>query len=220
MSPPVPVMIVPLLAGAGRLAAMLATVAHPVDHLIVIDNGGLGPAISCDAARRVSVISVPANLGVAGAWNLGIKCSPFAEWWLVASHDVTWPPGSLAAFAARAGPGRLLLADAEPPWCAFAIGEQAVEAVGLFDERFFPAYCEDSDFARRAKSAGFPPEPSGVRVDHDNSSTIGDNPAWRDANARTHPANTALHAAKTAAGDNHPGLWSLARRREQAWENQ
>ena len=133
----IPAMVVPVLTRPELLYRMLETVDAKVDHLIVIDNGGCVDDFECndnEQIQRVSVIHMPANLGVAGSWNLGIKAAPFAPWWLVCNFDITWPAGSLARFVSEARVGALLLSGGTPPWCAFAVGEEIVSRVGLFDE--------------------------------------------------------------------------------------
>ncbi|MFX6027917.1 hypothetical protein ABTE84_21450, partial [Acinetobacter baumannii] len=43
-------------------------------------------------------------------------------------------------------------------YACFAINPIALETLGCFDENFFPAYCEDQDYARRAALAGLSEE--------------------------------------------------------------
>jgi hypothetical protein len=90
---------------------------------------------------------------VAGSWNLGIKADPFAPWWLIANFDLEWPAGSLRAFSEQATDG-VLLAESPQPWSAFALSEDAVKRVGLFDEGFHPAYFEDTDYEMRCQIEG------------------------------------------------------------------
>jgi GT2 family glycosyltransferase len=214
-------MIVPVLTRPELLYRMLATVDEKVDHLVVIDNGGCVDDAQVDLASgcftRVSVIHLPANLGVAGSWNLGIKCTPFVPWWLIVNFDITWPAGSLAAFAREANTDALTLSYASPPWCAFAIGEHVIKAVGLFDEALHPAYFEDDDMARRVESAGLPIHRPGIPVHHDNSSTI-QVTKYRDRNQHTFQANADYYHAKAYRGDMTEGRWNLRRRRELSWD--
>jgi len=51
----------------------------------------------------------------------------------------------------------------------FAIDRQVLEAIGGFDEGFFPAYYEEVDYCYRAREAGFPViyEPRAVAVHHE-----------------------------------------------------
>ena len=80
----IPCMIVPILKGPHILRQMLDTIDYPIKKLIIIDNGDAlryqGPW-PVDHVQSTKVIKMPANLGVAGSWNLGIKAAPFAPWW-------------------------------------------------------------------------------------------------------------------------------------------
>lgn len=212
-------MVVPVLTRPELLYRMLASVDAKVDHLIVIDNGGCVDDFECndnEQIQRVSVIHMPANLGVAGSWNLGIKAAPFASWWLVCNFDITWPAGSLGRFVSEARVGALVLSGGAPPWCAFAIGEEVVERVGLFDESLHPAYFEDDDMVRRCYEAGLPIVRSGIPVQHENSSTLA--AGYQARNSVTFGANAAYYGGKVARDDFSEGRWSLSRRRDLSWD--
>ena len=215
----IPAMVVPVLTRPELLYRMLASVDAKVDHLIVIDNGGCVDDFECydnEQIQRVSVIHMPANLGVAGSWNLGIKAAPFASWWLVCNFDITWPAGSLARFVSEARVGALVLSGGAPPWCAFVIGEEVVERVGLFDESLHPAYFEDDDMVRRCYEAGLPIVRSGIPVQHENSSTLA--AGYQARNSVTFGANAAYYGGKVARDDFSEGRWSLTRRRDLSWD--
>lgn len=215
----IPSLIVPILTGTATLYAMLATIDYPVGDLVVIDNGaGVEPDRIGDngCIGRWHVITMPTNLGVASSWNLGIKATPFAPWWLIANYDILWNAGSLERLAAASGPDRVTLSAGVPPWCAFTIGEDVVERVGLFDEALHPAYFEDNDMARRCEAAGVEVRATDVTVTHHNSSTL--QAGYQVANAITYKANLDYYAAKREAEDYSPGAWSLSRRRAQSWD--
>lgn len=214
----IPVMIVPILTRPDLLDRMLDSVDYPVHTLVVIDNGHCLPGNFAhrDWASSAYLLRMPSNLGVATSWNLGIKATPHAPWWLIANFDLTWPRNSLAQFDTEDAPEMLRLADTSPPWSAFSIGEDVVRQVGLFDEYLHPAYFEDTDYERRCEAAGVPVVQSGIPVDHLNSSTL--DAGYRAANERTYVANMQYHAAKHFRGDLSEGRWSLKRRREQSWD--
>lgn len=212
----IPVLIVPVLTRPEMLYRLVNSIDHPIEHLLIIDNGdvvGLPPAVLPNI-ERVTVVRLPSNLGVAAAWNLGIKLTPHADWWLIANFDVTFPPGSLQRFDETRS-GGLVLSAATPPWACFAIHDEAVHSVGLFDESYYPAYWEDVDYERRVHAAGLPVIESGIPVDHDNSSTIASIP---NRNHETFAANERHYRDKVTRGDYGEGRWSLKRRREQAWD--
>ena len=211
----IPCMIVPILRGPEILYRMLNTIDYPIKRLIVIDNGdclNTSTGWPVEHVQSTKVIKMPANLGVAGSWNLGIKADPFAPWWLIANFDVEWPSGSLRAFAEQST-DNILLANSEQPWSAFAIGSDAVDKVGLFDEGFHPAYFEDNDYELRCKVAGVEVKRSNIAIVHHNSSTIG---FFGEINNRTYSSNAEYFEAKRQ--DPGPGGWSLRRRRINSWD--
>lgn len=215
----IPALIVPVLNNPAKLYAMLRSIDTKIDRILVIDNGDvLNHVTTRDSARgnRVDIITPGANLGVGGSWNLGIKCNPFAPFWLIANSDITWPMDSLERFGAAARRDALVLSGGAPPWCAVALGDQVVSRVGLFDE-IHPAYFEDNDYERRCTYWGVPIVQTGIPVNHDNSSTIKEQ-RYADANNRTFPINAAYYGAKVARGDMTAGEWSLATRRVNSWD--
>lgn len=182
----IPALIVPYLR-PDFIDRMLASLDEPVEQLVVIDNGSGHP--------RPGAISLPMNIGVASAWNLGLKVSARAEWWLIVNDDVVFAtPGDLARLAGHmADPAaRVVTLDG---FSAFALNRAALDAVGYFDEAITPAYYEDCDFEYRCRLAGVPiwPMPSGLQ--HDRSSTIAD-PHYGQQNGRTFNANNVYFRAK------------------------
>lgn len=210
----IPVLIVPILGGEARLRRMLESIDCGIDRLIVIDNGARVRDLP-QVATEQYVIYSPENLGVAASWNLGIKMTPSAPWWLIANYDLVWPEHSLARMAAAARQDALVLSAGTPPWCAFALGDKVVESVGLFDEAFYPAYFEDNDYERRVQAAGMPIVRSDVYVQHANSSTLAEH---ANRNHVTFPENGTYFGEKVAEGDYSEGGWSLARRRRLSWD--
>ena len=205
----IPVMIVPILARPEILGAMLESVDHPIAQLVIIDNGACLDSLPWnECILRTSVIKMPANLGVAGSWNLGIKAAPFVSWWLIVNFDITWPAGSLRMFAEQGNADEIVLSECGQPWSAFAIGENVVRRVGLFDEGYHPAYFEDNDYARRCGDEIVRPAPIPVR--HDNSSTLAA-ADYGEKNNRTYLSNSDYFQAGG-------GGWTLERRRANSWD--
>lgn len=214
----IPVMVVPILTRPDLLDAMLDSVDHEVGTLVIIDNGHCLPGDFAhrEWAENAYLIRSPSNLGVATSWNLGIKATPHAPWWLIANFDVTFPPGALARFDTEDANRVVRLAASPQPWCAFTVGEDVVASVGLFDEYLHPAYFEDSDYSRRCEAAGAPIIASGIAVNHRNSSTLSE--GYRERNDATFIANLNYHQHKAKRHDYGEGSWSLTRRRRQSWD--
>lgn len=213
----IPAMIVPILTRPDLLNRMLETIDYSIEHLVIVDNGRVIDKVVTRKIENVHILDMPTNFGVAGSWNLGIKSIPFAPWWLIANFDLEWPTGSLDRFAQQANQDVVLLAEAQPPWCAFTVGANVVEKVGLFDESFHPAYFEDDDYSWRCINAGVEVVQSDIPVRHHNSSTITDL-RYRERNIQTFGNNSQYLRSKRAAGDLSEGRWSLSRRRANSWD--
>jgi GT2 family glycosyltransferase len=217
----IPVLIVPVLSSVELLYDMLESIDEPVETLIVVDNGGhvsrhRMAEINRACIGRRYVWKMPRNLGVPTSWNLGIKATPFALWWMIANFDVTFPAKALASFAEHSSPDRVVLSAASSAWCVFTIGENVVSNVGLFDEGIHPAYFEDADYLRRCTSHGVDVFSSGIRVEHKTSSTL--ESGFGDHNARTFGANEKRFKQRRDTNDLTSGEWSLATRRALTWD--
>ena len=210
-------LIVPVLNRYDLLERMLDSVDVPVQHLLIIDNGrGTDTLELSDKFAKVTHLRMPANLGVAGSWNLGIKSFPYAHRWFIFSNDVVFRPGALEKLATARRDEITLTADA-PHWQAFALGDEAVTDLGLFDEcGFYPAYFEDNDYIRRAEFAGVNIRKLDIDLHHDNSSTI--KSGYQSKNDKTFYANQRLYQSKVDANDYSPGTYSLEIRRANGWE--
>jgi GT2 family glycosyltransferase len=200
---------------------MLDSVDIRVEHLLVIDNGASVMAEPLelklnDNFAKATHLRMPANLGVAGSWNLGIKSFPYAHRWFIVSNDVVFQPGALEKLSQARRDEITLTADA-PNWQAFALGDEAVTDLGLFDEcGFYPAYFEDNDYIRRAQFAGVNIRKLDIDLHHDNSSTI--KSGYQSKNDKTFFANQRYYQSKIEANDYSSGTYSLEIRRANGWE--
>jgi GT2 family glycosyltransferase len=208
-------LIVPVLNRYDLLQRMLDSVDVSVKHLLVIDNG-LGSNLTFNENfKKVTVLDMPANFGVSGSWNLGIKSFPYAQRWFIVSNDVVFEPGALEQLS-QARRDEITLTGDAPHWQAFALGDEAVNDIGLFDESLFPAYFEDNDYTRRAEFVGVNIRLADIKVRHDNSSTI--KAGYMEKNAKTFFANQRLYQAKVDSNDYSAGTYSLEIRRANGWE--
>lgn len=224
---PIPTLIVPTLNGHKRLANMIDSIDYPVNELIIIDNGASKGATwdlchiyDNPMVYKTHTISLPSNLGVAASWNLGIKLTPWSEYWCIVNDDVTFEPGALGVLAAASGSENLAFVDCPQPWSAFTLGEGVVDAVGLFDEIFYPAYFEDNDYQRRVcehmGDDAFVHTPA--QIQHNNSSTIYSDPALMAANNnKSFPNNADSYRVKKATNNFGVIGWQLHRRRANNW---
>lgn len=156
----IPVLGVPTVGEQDLLVDMLRSVRHPVGDLVVVDNSRDGVTLpDLENVERVWHLHMPSNLGVAGSWNLIVKSTPHAPWWLVVNCDVTFEDGAAERIVRQVeaiGDGILVRPRPFAPWGAFAMTDGIVAKHGLFDEYYHPIYYEDTDYMRRVQLAGDP----------------------------------------------------------------
>lgn len=214
-------LIVPVLNRYDLLQRMLDSVDAKVGHLLIIDNGAslskAGRQLTYSANfEQVTYLPLPANQGVSGSWNLGIKSFPFHSRWFIGSNDIVFQPGALERLA-TASKEEITLMESFPNWQMFVLGEEAVKKIGLFDEcGFYPAYFEDDDYRRRADKAGVKITTVDIPLIHDNSSTI--QSGYQEKNSKTFTANNNLFNKKVEEEDFSPGYWDLTIRRNNSWD--
>jgi len=212
-----PNLIVPTLRRYDLLAELIESIDFPVQHLLVIDNGGeLVGLPQSEWVEQVTILRMPANLGVAGSWNLGVKSFPFADRWFICSDDVRFSPGGLQSWFDQSSPEDVTVSVEWPHWQFFAVGERVIAQVGLFDECLFPANFEDDDFRSRCEARGVTIRQIAVDHFHVRQGTVFFQ-HYAGENARTYPLNEAYYRAKCDRGDLTAGEWSLERRRVQEW---
>jgi len=207
----IPLLVVPTLTRHDLLGQMLGTVDETVSRLVVIDNSGRGVELPNGPWERADVFAMPANFGVAASWNLAIKMGHRHPWVMICSDDVLWPEGAMGKMVGDSAEERLVLSSSWPHWCAFTIGMGVVSRVGLFDEGYFPAYFEDTEYERRMERAGVSPTLS-AEVMHANASTLNTPGANFDVkNKLSYAANRALFESGEHGGFD-PFRW-----RAQTW---
>jgi GT2 family glycosyltransferase len=128
---------------------------------------------------------------------------------------VVFTSGALEKLATASRDEVTLTGDA-PHWQACALGDEAVNDIGLFDESLFPAYFEDNDYMRRAEFVGVNIRKLDIDLYHDNSSTI--KAGYQSKNDKTFFANQRHYQSKIDANDYSPGTYSLEIRRANGWE--
>ena len=214
-----PNLIVPTLTRYDLLVRLFESIDYPVEHLLVIDNGGQNPDYirKPRSVEKFTWLTMPANLGVSGSWNLGIKSFPFADRWFICSDDVEFVSGTMAEWERVSRPDALTILTDWPHYQFFTVGEKVVETVGLFDEAIFPANFEDDDFEWRSRNAGIRVNMVELPHSHVRQGTVfsGNNAVQ---NARTYPENETYFRVKQSRDDFTAGHWSLSRRRRLEWQ--
>jgi glycosyltransferase involved in cell wall biosynthesis len=184
---------VPVWSRTPALAAMAQAtidriweVARIPTEVVVVDNGS---PYEVPLAARVH--RYPENKGVATGWNTGIRLSR-APMVVVLNSDCKVEPGWDVALYEAAGAGRRVafpytdhcdgLGFTCPDqagtagWC-FMLSKQLYDEIGVFDEWFNPAFCEDTDYWHRAWEVGVELSPvPAARVVHARRTTASTDP--------------------------------------------
>lgn len=231
----IPALAIPVINRPDALERCVASIDHPVEHLVIVDNsrdGDMADGLEIPSAvERMTVTVMPANLGYPGSVNLVIKTLAWLPWWCIANGDVVLGPGDLGRLDEEMSQGGARWVGIND-WRVFGLSAEAVDAVGFWDENFSPAYCEDADYEWRCRLAGVPAYAIDGTTSHEGSIAIRSDPAYGQANARSYPANRRYFIEKwggelrgfeahTTPFDRggHLGDWRLDRSRlaGQAW---
>ena len=232
----IPVLTIPVLNRFDLLRQSLATIDHPIDEILIINNSG-NSAETAGLREEfphlpLRILDFPSNFGVPASWNLGIKLYPHAPYWTFSAADTQFLPGAMQRMEEVSGGNLLITADVAG-FNFFSVGEEIVDKVGLFDEYFYPIYFEDLDYVARCIQAGYMPGvhqiSPGVKVaDTPQSQTLSDG-ALQQKNEHTFAANRTIYHAKYEPGpevhvdETLRALmkqvigWKLQRRREHEW---
>jgi GT2 family glycosyltransferase len=171
---------------AQRTIERIHEVASLDTEIVVIDNGS--PFVR---PLRADVHRFDENQGVSVAWNAGIEVAR-AEVVAVLNSDCMVERGWDAALYEAATEGRRIAfpytdhADGQgfrcpdqagtAGWC-FMMSRDVYDEVGAFDERFSPAYGEDTDYWHRAWELGIELTPvPAARVTHARRTTSSTDP--------------------------------------------
>jgi len=210
-------LIVPVLNRFDLLQRMIESIDVEAT-VYVINNSGVRQDFRYNNSL-VSIwwVDVPSNLGVASSWNLGIKMLPFESRWFISSADCWFRPGDLTLLE-TAKTDALTLCDKFPYYQTFAVGEDIVNTVGLFDEGLHPIYFEDNDYERRIDYAGMRVDRLPLQLGHDNSSTINSDIKLSMRNEVTFRNNEKYFRHKVNDGRFDEGRWQLQIRRVNSWD--
>ncbi len=149
---------------ARRTIERIWEVARIPTEVVVVDNGSPYTAPRLPA----KVYRYPENKGVATGWNTGVRLSS-APVVVVLNSDCMVEPGWDVALFEAASEGRRVafpytdhcdgLGYSSPDqggtagWC-FMFARSLYDEIGVFDEWFNPAFCEDTDYWHRAWQMG------------------------------------------------------------------
>lgn len=210
----IPVLGFAVVSQFSKADRLLKSIDYPVEHLVIVDNSGkaVWNPVKPDLVQNLWVVRVPFGLGLVGAWNLVVKSTPYAPYWVLVNDDAWFEPGALKLIEQQADPNVLCFPQVEPKWSCIVLGERVVDEVGLYDERFYPLYFDDNDFERRIVLAGLPLKNIDGIVHHENSSSID-----HRFNNVSYARNQRLFQAKQDTDDRSWG-WTLKDRRLNRWD--
>ena len=216
-------LIVPVLNRYDLLNRMIESIDYPVERLLIIDNGwgihqGLeGPVSNNPNVLAMDVINIYSNLGIAPAWNLGVKNYPFEEVFYFTSNDCVFAPGTLQKLQQESAADKVTISEMWPHWQLFSVGAKVFEACGLFDEAIFPMNFEDDEFEWRITEMGFSVTKANLPMIHDGQMTFKSNNHYAARNSETYRANEAYFNQKKQENRLNSGEWSLVIRRRNNW---
>jgi GT2 family glycosyltransferase len=197
---------------------LLDSIDYPVEKLVIVDNSGtreFEPRIN-EHVKDLWLIRVPFGLGANGAWNLIIKSTPHAPYWLLPNDDSWFEPGALETIHHKVDTTAFNFVNVNPKWSCVIPTEGSVGKAGLWDEVFHPVYYDDDDYEWRMKELGIAFHHIPATVHHDNSSTL--NSGFQERNNYTFARNRSMLTNKRAARDLGVRGWNLKVRRENSWD--
>ena len=210
-------LIVPVLNRFDLFRRMIESIDVEATVYVINNSGVRQDFEHSNPLVKMHWVDLPSNLGVASSWNLGIKMLPFESRWFISSADCFFHAGDLELLQ-TAKTDALTLCSQFPYYQTFAVGEEIVKTIGLFDEGLHPIYFEDNDFERRIDKAGLRVDRLPLQLGHDNSSTINSDAKLSERNQFTFANNEKYFRNKVDANRFDEGRWQLEIRRVNSWD--
>jgi GT2 family glycosyltransferase len=196
--------------GHENLKRHYLSIDHPVERYVVVNNSQRKfPEVTevleeifnnpNPHVHEVVIINNRFNAGYAGAINQIIRQNFDCNYWFITNDDWHVQPGELKRLAARLELDfvGLLCEEGElNGYSAFVMSDELVSKVGLMDENFYPAYCEDNDHRYRMKLAGLSWERYPLKASHVISSTLHSNEEFEKRNQYSFRQNIAYYIEK------------------------
>ena len=151
---------IPTINRADLLAENLTDVSENLSEiykLLIVDNGNQSIEIPENLKEKTTIHRPSSNLGVAGSWNYIIKTSyedPQVDNVLILNDDIVLgkPFEKIKNILQEADPFSVIRGGYF--WAVYCLSRNCWETIGSFDEQFYPAYYEDTDYERRIAKAG------------------------------------------------------------------
>ena len=167
MDSALPLVGIPILNRPDLFEQLLTSLDYPDDTLAIVDNSSGTAAelevknfldeLETNGHRLINKIIVAkpfGNAGVAASWNLILRAFPSVAVAFLVNNDVKLRPDVLETALSRIkGSEPQFLPIIAPPqeFSAFFITASCWDRIGLFDQGFYPAYCEDLDYKERLR---------------------------------------------------------------------
>lgn len=199
-----------VVSGDDDLWRHYTSVDYPVERYVIVNNSeGRFPDVEHtfgailngqnDNIQEVVIINNRLNAGFGGAVNQIIKQNFDCNYWFITNDDWHVAPGELSRLAERLEEDFIgLLCDGTDAngYSAFVMSSDLVSKVGLMDENFYPAYCEDNDHRYRMKLAGLTWEKFPLKASHNVSSTLHSTRQFEERNQFTFRRNVEYYIEK------------------------
>lgn len=165
----IPVIGTAIVNGVHWIKRLIESIDYPTDNFIIFNNNGRNQiTVELNTIantphkyiKNIQVCHLPSNLGCSSAWNLIIKSFPMAPYWIISNHDIAFTPGYLEQMSNHAQDPEIGIIHGElgawniGGWEVFLIKDFVIQKYGLFDENFYPAYCEDVEYLSRILADG------------------------------------------------------------------
>lgn len=205
--------ILAIVVDHGHHAAVLDAlqIQRPIEADIFVIEQSPTVADICNRfeAMGATITRPGRNIGAGAAWNAGLLWAWERDYRaaLVINDDIALSdPRTLTIFRdLYVCCGRQLRYAKDRGFSAIAIGRETWDAVGGFDEGYWPAYFEDNDYHRRCILAGIPYDDMQIDSIHlgGGSSTIKASPTLNRLNGTTFSCNRDRYIGKWGGSPGH-----------------
>jgi GT2 family glycosyltransferase len=146
---------IPTINRADLLAEALEdikTMANDLHSLILVDNGNQVIHIPEELVGITHLYRPGTNLGVSGSWNYMLRKAYNEDGTdnvLLLNDDIVFGKSVNEVNTIISNHPNYQTVVGPKHWCTVLVSKRCIETVGYFDEKFFPAYYEDNDYAYR-----------------------------------------------------------------------
>jgi GT2 family glycosyltransferase len=129
-------------------------VDFPNTEIYIIDNGKQGIKEWANKYSQIIVIEEETNLGVAASWNKLCRLIYEKHEYALICNDDIYLGYNTSVVDMLISLNGLALTKSYVSFSVFLLSKHYYYAIGEFDEQFYPAYYEDSDYIYRMKLFG------------------------------------------------------------------